>query len=204
MNHIGQQFLKVLKNDLTNKSLLCARGRTLSYKSAYSLENLYPKSNLNLSSPNFLAKDPSAKFSGYIPIKEIDVTYSSSSGPGGQNVNRVSTKVDLRFKVEDASWLSNEIKEKLLEKHPNQINKNGYLIIKSDLTRSQQLNLADALHKLRQMIRNLIEVPSEPCELTQEKHRKKQIKAAQERVFAKRRRSQTKSDRQGPSVYDSL
>lgn len=49
-------------------------------------------------------------------MKEIDVTYSGSSGPGGQNVNRVSTKVDLRFKVQSASWLSEEIKEKLIEK----------------------------------------------------------------------------------------
>lgn len=61
-------------------------------------------------------EDPSVKFSGYIPVKEIDIMYSTSSGPGGQNVNRVNTKVDLRFHVKNASWLNDEIKELLLEK----------------------------------------------------------------------------------------
>ena len=76
------------------------------------------------------------------------------------------------------------------------------MIIKSDLTRSQQLNVADALQKLRQMIRELIVVPVEPDELTKEKHRKKQLKAAHERVFVKRIKSQVKEGRQGPSVHD--
>lgn len=76
------------------------------------------------------------------------------------------------------------------------------MVIKSDLTRSQQLNVADALQKLRQMIRDLIVEPVEPSELTQEKHRKSQFKAAQERVFVKRARSQVKSDRRGPSMHD--
>ncbi|XP_058790324.1 large ribosomal subunit protein mL62 [Phymastichus coffea] len=197
MNFVGRQCLRILKKELYSNSHSRALGRTYTYKSAYSLENLYPKSNINLYTPNFVPEDPSIKFNGYIPIKEIDITYSNSSGPGGQNVNKVSTKVDLRFSVKKATWISDEIKEKLLEKHSNQINKDGYLIIKSDLTRSRQLNVADALQKLRQMIRDLIIVPVEPDELTKEKHRKRQVKAAQERLFVKRARSQVKRDRLG-------
>lgn len=59
--------------------------------------------------------DPKAKFSGYIPLDKIQITYSGSSGPGGQNVNCVNTKVDLRFQVDSATWLSEEIRTKLME-----------------------------------------------------------------------------------------
>lgn len=55
------------------------------------------------------------KFSGYIPIEELDVTYSRSSGPGGQNVNCVDTKVDVRFKVEGAKWIPEVVRTRLLE-----------------------------------------------------------------------------------------
>lgn len=47
--------------------------------------------------------------------ERLDITYSKSTGPGGQLVNKVFTKVDLRFHVESAEWLSDEIKRKLLE-----------------------------------------------------------------------------------------
>lgn len=55
------------------------------------------------------------KFSGFIPIDKLNITYSRSSGPGGQNVNTVSTKVDLRFNVENAEWLDQGIRSKLIE-----------------------------------------------------------------------------------------
>ena len=45
-------------------------------------------------------------FSGHIPMDEVSVTYSLSSGPGGQNVNKNRTKVDIRFKLASASWLT--------------------------------------------------------------------------------------------------
>lgn len=54
-------------------------------------------------------------FSGYIPIEELEIKYSTSSGPGGQNVNKVHTKVDLRFKVESAKWLNDQVRQKLMD-----------------------------------------------------------------------------------------
>lgn len=48
-------------------------------------------------------------------MKELDITYSRSSGPGGQHVNRTNSKVDVRFCLESATWLADEIKQKLLE-----------------------------------------------------------------------------------------
>ena len=54
-----------------------------------------------------------SEFNGVIPISALQLSYSASSGPGGQNVNKVHTKVDLRFKLEEATWLSKEVKDKL-------------------------------------------------------------------------------------------
>ncbi|KAI8435511.1 hypothetical protein MSG28_003808 [Choristoneura fumiferana] len=88
--------------------------RPMAYKSSISLETLYPNSSLKLSTPTFNA-DPKEKFTGFIPIQKLEITYSASSGPGGQNVNKVHTKVDLRFKLADADWLHPEVKEKMLE-----------------------------------------------------------------------------------------
>ncbi|KAG7189453.1 hypothetical protein KM043_017152 [Ampulex compressa] len=178
-------------------SHICGLGRFFAYKSAFSLENLYPKSNLKLYTPNFEPEEPNAKFNGFIPMDQLNVTYSRSSGPGGQHVNCVNTKVDLRFNVKDANWLSEEIKEKVIEKNQNRINKAGELIIKSEITRSQQLNLADALERLRTLIRESIVEPKEPSPESEERKRKNLLKAARERVFLKRRRSEIKQSRQG-------
>lgn len=80
------------------------------------------------------------------------MSYSRSSGPGGQNVNCVSTKAEVRFQISTADWIPEPIRCKLAEKMKNQITKEGYLVTKSDRTRSQQLNLADAMDKLRDLI----------------------------------------------------
>lgn len=81
--------------------------------------------------------------------------------------------------------------------YKNQINKDGYFIVKSELTRYQHLNLADALERVRNIIRKL-EKESTPYELPPEKAaviQRRHEKAARERLFVKRTRSQTKSDR---------
>merc|ERR1712066_835088 len=57
------------------------------------------------------------------PPQELKITFSSSSGPGGQNVNKLATKVDLRFHIGNSNWLSSEEKEIVLEKLSNYITK---------------------------------------------------------------------------------
>nr|CAD7442211.1 unnamed protein product [Timema bartmani] len=196
-------------------------------------------------------------------LDELTVTYSRSSGPGGQNVNKVNTKVDLRFHVKSASWITEEIKSNLLgevisdwrynsltvpskmisdwrytsltvpskvisdcrynsltvpsevisdwrynsltvpsevisdwrynsltvpskvisnwrynsltvpSKNKTRINKDGFLIIRSDKTRYQQLNLADAMERLRELVHAAAEPPGEISPETEEKLRRR-------------------------------
>ncbi|KAL1498186.1 hypothetical protein ABEB36_009023 [Hypothenemus hampei] len=169
--------------------------RNTGYKSALSLDKLYPQSSLKLTTPTKPSTSQSPDFSGYIPIDQLNITYSRSSGPGGQNVNKVNTKVDVRFNIKSATWLSDKIKSKLLEKFGSKLTKEGDLIFRSDLTRSQQLNLADCLEKIRNSIRvSLFEKPELSPE-TQEKIRKRIQNANRERLALKRHHGAIKAEK---------
>ncbi|KAL9924768.1 large ribosomal subunit protein mL62 [Glossina fuscipes fuscipes] len=203
MNRICTRYLNILNKIYFQKSYTSAvvLDRNLCFKSDLSLDKIYPNSRLKIFTPNPPASTGD-KFSGYIPLEKLEITYSRSSGPGGQHVNTVNTKVDLRFKLSEANWLPEKTKQKLIIGLQNKITNEGYYVIKSDLTRSQQLNLADALEKLRSLIREYEIETAPPKEETLEKIRKRQLKSARERLFLKRQRSQIKTDRQSPSNVD--
>lgn len=106
--------------------------RTFAYRSDVSIEVLYPNSKPQLYTPPlpvstfsprseqfFIIHFPrqtvnEEKFNGYIPIEKVKITYSRSSGPGGQNGDKVNTKVDLRFHVQTADWIPQVVRDKLL------------------------------------------------------------------------------------------
>uniref|UniRef100_A0A1I7XKC8 Large ribosomal subunit protein mL62 n=1 Tax=Heterorhabditis bacteriophora TaxID=37862 RepID=A0A1I7XKC8_HETBA len=94
-------------------------------------------------------------FNGIIPTEDIKKRYVLSSGPGGQNVQKNATKVEIRFNLEEAKWLSDKLKEGLAKKLTNRINCRGEVIISSDRTRERYLNLADCFDKLRTAIYNV-------------------------------------------------
>jgi ribosome-associated protein len=82
-----------------------------------------------------------------IPSGELLFSTSRSSGPGGQNVNKVNTKVELRFNVEGSSNLSVQEKEIILEKLRRKINADGELIVTSQSERTQLMNRKKAEEK---------------------------------------------------------
>uniref|UniRef100_A0A1A9WZQ2 Large ribosomal subunit protein mL62 n=1 Tax=Glossina brevipalpis TaxID=37001 RepID=A0A1A9WZQ2_9MUSC len=194
--------VNVLNKICFEKSYISAfvLGRNLCFKSDLSLDKIYPNSRLKIYTPDKPISEAD-KFSGYIPLNKLQIIYSRSSGAGGQNVNTVNTKVDLRFKLNEADWIPEKTKQKLLTGLQNKITKDGYFVIKSELTRSQHLNLADALEKLRSLIREYEIEAAPPEKETLEKIRRRQQKAARERLYLKRQRSQTKADRQTPSNF---
>ncbi|KAI9305876.1 hypothetical protein BJ944DRAFT_160914 [Cunninghamella echinulata] len=94
-----------------------------------------------------------------IPKEHIVVAFSRSSGPGGQNVNKVNTKVDLRLPLDQAFWIPEHGREKL--KTSQYITKSGELKITSDKTRSQGKNLQDCYEKLVVIIKQAVAVQRE-------------------------------------------
>jgi ribosome-associated protein len=99
-----------------------------------------------------------------IPRDELVVTFARSGGPGGQNVNKVSSKVVLRFAIAASSALSPEQKARILEKAPPRyLTKEGELVIQASEHRDQAMNRAAAESRLAACIREALFV---------EKHRR--------------------------------
>ncbi|KPP57839.1 hypothetical protein Z043_124393 [Scleropages formosus] len=92
----------------------------------------------------------------------LSVTYSRSSGAGGQHVNKVNTKVEVRFHVQTADWIPEEVRNKILSQNENRINKAGELMVTSEASRSQQRNLSDCLQKISDIIAEASRRPREP------------------------------------------
>jgi ribosome-associated protein len=89
-----------------------------------------------------------------IPIDEIDISAVRSQGAGGQNVNKVSTAIHLRFDIE-ASSLPDRYKEKLLRLNDSRISTDGVIVIKAQQFRTQQQNKEDALNRLKDLIKSV-------------------------------------------------
>lgn len=117
-----------------------------------------------------------------------------SSGPGGQHVNKTSTKVELRFNITASELLNDKEKETLLEKLKNKINKENELIIVSQSSRSQQKNKEEAIEKFYKTIAKA---------LKPEKKRKKTTPptvSKEKRLEDKRKQSEKKERRKPPEI----
>ena len=132
-----------------------------------------------------------------IPEAELDFVASRSGGPGGQNVNKVSSRVTLRFSLEATTALNEEEKARIRSKLARRINKDGVLQLTSQRTRSQEMNREDVVARFVAMLREA---------LHQEKSRVKArvTRASQEeRLRLKRQRTAVKQSRsKGPKVWD--
>jgi ribosome-associated protein len=87
-----------------------------------------------------------------IPLAEFEFTFARSSGPGGQNVNKVNSKALLRWPVRSSPSLPEAVRGRFLQKHGNRVTAEGDLLISSQRYRDQGRNVEDCLEKLRVML----------------------------------------------------
>lgn len=131
-----------------------------------------------------------------IPLKELSFTFSRSSGPDGQNVNKVNTKATLRWNVTRSPSLEEGVRQRFLEVYRRRITTEGDFVLHSQRFRDQGRNVADCLEKLRLMILEVVPPP------VVRKRRKPSRAANQKRVENKRRQSEKKQSRRPPRLND--
>ncbi|MHB1144719.1 MAG: alternative ribosome rescue aminoacyl-tRNA hydrolase ArfB [Thiobacillus sp.] len=118
--------------------------------------------------------------------REIQEDFVRASGPGGQNVNKVSTAVQLRFDVAHSPSLPDPVRARLIALAGRRVTQDGVLILSAERYRSQRRNRDDALERLIEMIREACEVdkPRRPTRPT--------LASKKRRLDSKQRRGETK------------
>ena len=94
-----------------------------------------------------------------IPRSELVLTFSRSSGPGGQNVNKVNSKVTLHWHVSATGSLPEDVRARFCGRYHTRINKRGELVLYSQTHRDQEKNIQDCLQRLKQMILDVATAP---------------------------------------------
>jgi len=131
-----------------------------------------------------------------IPLAEFHFSFSRSSGPGGQNVNKVNTKVTLRWDISNSPSLPEAVRERFCSRFHRRITKSGEFVMHSQRFRDQGRNVADCLGKLREL---LLQVAA-PVKVRRK--RRPSRASIERRLNDKRRLAAKKQRRRKPAVDD--
>lgn len=127
-----------------------------------------------------------------LPESELEFSFARSGGPGGQNVNKVSSKAILRWAFANSTALPEEAKQRLRGLERGRITTEGDLLVVSQTYRDQERNKQECLDRLRTMILKALEVPRE------RKATRPTRASKRRRVAEKRHRSQVRERRRSP------
>lgn len=131
-----------------------------------------------------------------LPGSDLEWTAVKSSGPGGQNVNKVSSKVELTFDFEGTVAIPDDARDRLRKLAKNTLDAEGRILVKSEKTRDQAKNLADARAKLKELVLKALEKPKvrKPTKVSKA--------AKKKRVADKKKVAKKKATRKKPSKDD--
>jgi ribosome-associated protein len=125
-----------------------------------------------------------------IDENELRFDYVRASGPGGQNVNKVATAVQLRFDIPNSPSLASEVKGRLIQLAGNRVNADGILLIEAKRFRTQEANREDAIRRFNQLVQKSL-VPPKPRRRT-----KPSAASREKRLKEKKRKGEIKKSRQ--------
>lgn len=133
------------------------------------------------------------KFKIEIPEEEMIFDFFRSSGPGGQNVNKVSTGVRVRWNINKTKTLEEDQKERIIKKYPNKITREGYFILESEETRSQFKNKEIIIERLYSLINEALKPEKQRKKIKPKKSLiEKRLKEKREISERKKRRAKVK------------
>ncbi len=131
-----------------------------------------------------------------VPCREFSWSTARSSGPGGQNVNKVNSKVIMRWSLAESESLPGDVKDRFIAAYRRRMTGEGELVLSSERFRDQPKNIADCLEKLHALLQSVATAPKPRRAVKPTRASKRR------RVEAKRERTETKDRRRPPKIEE--